>query len=168
LPPKQAFARDFNSVLFGLVACSPVDYLCFLSSRNLVFWIRLLRLAPLINLRSMFDTLLDKCEAWWQALPRQLLGIMRNFLEVCLFAHVAACVWFKLGHWEDSNDSWINSSQKKYVEAARCFGNIDESTHTCGPDDYHISKLYFASLYYVFETMSMVGYGEPIVIALSI
>ena len=66
------------------------------------------------------------------------------FAATMLFAHILACVWIWLGlHYEDG---WINSLKSE---------NYDGVWFEYGP-----YELYVFSLYWIFEVLSTVGYGD--------
>ena len=66
------------------------------------------------------------------------------FAATMLFAHILACVWIWLGlHFEDG---WINSLKAE---------NYDGVWFEYGP-----YELYVFSLYWIFEVLTTVGYGD--------
>ena len=89
IPPRDLW-RQYTSSLFGLaldlLTVCPLDYVCLLHSFELLFWVRLLRLLPMWNFSSVYDTLLDKLEALFEPLPRSALAIYKQLLLMWLFS----------------------------------------------------------------------------------
>ena len=104
---------------------------------------RVPRLYRLLKMTKMVKALKLLKGGFLQEYFEAYSGILRIFsflLTLCLLIHVAGCLWYFLAKLEEfSPDTWVVRADL-----------IDADN----------MKLYFASVYYVFSTLTTVGYGD--------
>ena len=165
IPPRDLW-RQYTSSLFGLaldlLTVCPLDYVCLLHSFELLFWARLLRLLPMWNFSSVYDTLLDKLEALFMPLPRSALAIFKQLLLMWLFSSAMSFDVVLRGALGEQRHQ-LDESRPQVHNLGFHMWSLPSSgicpSAESGPE-FHLLHLYVISNYFVFTIMSTVGYGD--------
>ena len=139
-----------------LVACFPVQL--FLSDNQsynklarisrisraykLLRFLKLLKLVRIIKSAMIFQNLLEKLR-----MTAGFLCLLRFILTILLLVHVAGCVWYLIARLDDSaSQSWL----QRYDLV-----NVNEV------------DLYIASVYYVTQIITTIGFGDIVPVTIS-
>ncbi|CAK9022743.1 unnamed protein product [Durusdinium trenchii] len=126
-----------------------------LRTLKLTRFARLFRLMKLARMLKLFK-LVESAESSVEVSPL-ILRLMVLFMNVCFLAHVVACAW----HWLTTLPSMDDACASGLLF---CYGETSSETWLAAPggwydvtDDF---KKYVAAIYWVFTTMTTVGYGD--------
>lgn len=155
---KTYFLVDFLSTMpidRVVEAASEASNSTVLRTFKLTRFARLFRLMKLARMLKLFK-LVESAESSVEVSPL-LLRLMVLFMNVCFLAHVVACAW----HWLTTFPSLPDACASGLLG---CWGESSSLTWLSAPGgSYDVDedfKKYVAAIYWVFTTMTTVGYGD--------
>jgi len=155
---KTYFLVDFLSTMpidRVVEAMSEAANSTVLRTFKLTRFARLFRLMKLARMLKLFK-LVESAESSVEVSPL-VLRLMVLFMNVCFLAHVVACAW----HWLTTFPSLSDACASGLLG---CWGEDSSLTWLSAPGgSYDVDndfKKYVAAIYWVFTTMTTVGYGD--------
>ena len=139
-------ALNYLKFYFWIDAIATFPNLLTMEQNESLMALKLLRIFHLMDLFKPIRLLLEHVfmRNYITQQINNVYSLITLFTGVWLFAHFCACIWIILGTRDD--DSWINSRMAENYDGVWA--------------DYGAYELYVVSLYWIFEVLTTVGYGD--------